>query len=460
MGRLLNSFALRLGLVFLVGLLALQLALAAAILWPEGRPTIFRLVSPRDAAAMARALEAASPVQRALIVEALNSGGLIVQLHPDFPPDAGAPPRRAPRPMAEDGPYMRYRHELEGRPFRVQVRSGAALGSAFRGRIGAPGAIRLAVRLRTGQVLVVERAPVLLQRVFARSSLIAATTAAVMLLVMLISLLQVARPARRLARAADRLASDIDMPDLPVRGADEIRTLSAAFNSMKRRIRGLIDERTRMLAAIAHDLRTYLTRLRLRVELIDDPEQRASAVRDLDDMAALLEDTLAFATPSGPTAPPPEAFDVTAALREFVALRAEMREPVGVEGALPPGLVVRCGRLALRRMLANLTDNALRYAGAARLSAGRDGAEVWIRVDDDGPGVPAAALPRLVEPFERLEPSRGRATGGAGLGLAIVDGLAREQGGRLVLGNRARGGFRAELRLPAASEPAAGRPRR
>ena len=448
--RALNSIAVRLALVFLAGLAALQVALAAAILWPEGRPTIFRLVSPGEAAAMARALEAASPSQQALIVEALNNGALIVQLRPAFPEGTGEDIRPA-RAFREEGPYVRYRHELEGRPFRVQVRNGAAMGSALRGHIGAPGAIRLAVRLRTGQVLVVERAPVLLQRVFARSSVIAAAAASVMLLVMLVSLLQVARPARRLARAADRLAGDIDMPDLPVRGADELRTVSAAFNSMKRRIRGLLDERTRMLAAIAHDLRTYLTRLRLRVELIEEPSQRASAVRDLDEMAALLDDTLAFAAQSagrrGATA---EAVDLAEALPAFVSLRSDLAEPVRLDGDIPAGLLVRCGRLALRRMLGNLTDNAVRYAGAAELSAGRAAGEVWIRVQDRGPGVPQDALSRLAEPFERLEPSRGRQTGGAGLGLAIVDGLVRELGGRLVLENRVDGGFRAELRFPAA----------
>lgn len=440
----LNSIAVRLAVVFLAGLIALQAALAAAVLWPDGRPTIFRLVSPREAAAMARALEAASPDQRPLIIDALNSGHLVVQLREGFPEDVGEPPRRARR-LADAGPYARYRHELEGRAFRVQVRSRQAADAALRGEIGAPGAVRLAVQLRTGEVLIVERAPVLLQRVFARSAVIAAALAAVMLLLMLVSLMQVARPARRLARAADRLASDIDMPDLPENGADELRRLSAAFNSLKRRIRNLLDERTRMLAAIAHDLRTYLTRLRLRAEFITDPDQRARAARDLDDMAALLEDTLTFAAQSAaPRRAPAEPLDLRAELRAFGLMRAELSEAVTVEegeGALP----ARCGRLALRRMLANLTDNALRYAGGARLSAGRSGDEVWVQVEDEGPGVPPEALARLKEPFERLEPSRGRDTGGAGLGLAIVEALAREHGGELSLANRPEGGLRARL---------------
>ncbi len=450
----LNSIAVRLAVVFLAGLVALQVALGAAILWPDGRPTIFRLVSPREAAVMARALEAADPDQRRLIVEALNSGNLVVQLLDDFPADAGAAPLRARR-LAEPGPYMRYAHELEGRPFRVQMRNRRAAAAALRGEIGAPGAVRLAVQLHTGQVLVVERAPVLLQRVFARSALIAGVLAAVMLLLMLVSLIQIARPARRLAEAADRLAGDIGMPDLPERGGDELRRLAAALNSLKRRIRGLLDDRTRMLAAIAHDLRTYLTRLRLRVEFIDDPEQRAKAARDLDDMADLIDDTLAFAAESAAAkGRPVQRLDLGIELREFVEARRELKEPLLLSA--PEGLLyVSCNRLALRRMLANLTDNALRYAGGARLCAGRDEAGAWVEVTDEGPGVPAEALERMKAPFERLEPSRGRSTGGAGLGLAIVEALARQQGGELELANRPEGGFRARLRFQA-EEGAAG----
>jgi len=452
----LNSIAVRLGFLFLAGLVVMQIAVTVAVLWPEGRPAIFRLVSPHDAAAMARALEAATPEQQRLIVQALNAGSLIVQLEPGFPEEAGAeaPPRRARWARGLES-YERYRHELEGRPFRVQMRNGAAFGAAVHGRVGAPGAVRLLVELKTGQVLVVERAPVLLQRLFARSAVIAAAAGGVLLLVMAACMLQIVRPARRLARAARDLASDIDMPDLPERGADEVRTLSAAFNTMKGRIRGLLDERTRMLAAIAHDMRTYLTRLRLRADFIEDTAQREAAVRDLEDMSLLLDDTLTFASEAaGDGGAGPQATDVARELADFVAVRTQMGEPVGLAAVAAGPLSARCAPLALRRMLANLTDNAVRYGGRARLSAGADGEGVWVRVEDDGPGVPADALARVQEPFERLEPSRGRETGGAGLGLAIVKALARSQGGDLVVENRAEGGLSATVRLPVAGDGA------
>jgi signal transduction histidine kinase len=256
-------------------------------------------------------------------------------------------------------------------------------------------------------------------------------------------------PARRLARAARDLAIDIDMPDLPARGATEISMLAVAFNDMKHTIRGLMHERTRMLAAVAHDCRTYLTRLRLRAEFIDDPDQRTQAIHDLDDMNILLDDTLIFAREATTAGGPAVHCDVAAELRSLVKVRQEMGEPVTLSIPYPGELEARCAPLALRRMLANLTDNALRYGNVAELSALREDAFVKLSIADRGPGVPADALHRMLEPFERLEPSRGRQTGGAGLGLAIVSALAKSQGGDFKIENKPEGGLRATISLPA-----------
>jgi signal transduction histidine kinase len=292
---------------------------------------------------------------------------------------------------------------------------------------------------------VIERAPVLLQRLFQRFMLIAAAAGAILILVMLICLQQMARPTRRLAQAARGLADNIDMADMPVKGAAEIRALSTAFNDMKQTIRGLMNERTRMLAAVAHDLRTYLTRLRLRTEFIADPEQQARAVQDITEMGLLIDDTIMFAreaTGHGDTVV--VATDVRRELREFISVRREIGELVSGQTEAEP-LMARCAPLALRRMLANLTDNALRYGKTARLDAYIVAGEIRITVDDDGPGVPEEAAARLMEPFERLEPSRGRSTGGAGLGLAIVKALAKSQHGNLRIENRPEGGLRATI---------------
>lgn len=447
----LDSLAVRLGLLFLAGFMALVLALGLIIFWPggPGRP-VFSLVSPEDAAAMAQALETTPSELHRVVLEALSVDTVVVRLEPTWPmEDAPADLRHAPRLERR---FARYAEALEGRPFRVQTRRGAHVEMLRNGGLGAAAPVRLMVRLRTGEVLILERtSPAAVRRVVHRSTLLATVALAIFLLMTVAAMRQTARPIARLAADARRLAVDLATPDASERGAAEVKALARAFNEMKRRIRGLVDERTRILAAIAHDLRTYLTRLRLRAEFIADPDQRARAVADLEEMSLLLEDTLTFAREStAEGSRPSEVVEVGAELDEFVALRRELGQSVN----LAPGAVAEaravCSTLALRRMLANLTDNALRYAGAAEIAMRIDEAAVVIEVCDTGPGVPDEALARLTAPFERLEPSRARQTGGAGLGLAIVRALAESQGGALILQNQPEGGFRAAVRLATA----------
>jgi signal transduction histidine kinase len=444
MRRILGSLVVRIGLVFLLGLVLIQGVIAAALLWPDGRPTIFRLVSPHEAVTIAKALEASADRQRPLFLAALNAGQLTVHMVPDFPAEIVGG-------HSDDAPYLKrlyggYAYVLEGRAFEVQAKGDAAL-PVRRTWLGQPGAVRLLVRLKTGGVVVIERAPVLIQRLFERFAVIAGAAALVLLLVMLVCIQQMVRPTQRLAQASRDVAANIDTPDLPVTGAAEIRTVSLAFNDMKHTIRGLIDERTRMLAAIAHDLRTYLTRLRLRTDFIADGDQQERAIRDLDEMGLLLDDTLMFAREAtGPRAEVP-AMDVAQEIHDFVSLRQEMGDPVTQLDPPAAAVRARCAPLAFRRMLSNLTDNAIRYGKAARLSARHDGDTVRVSVEDDGPGVPPETMARLMRPFERLEPSRGRGTGGAGLGLAIVKALANTQGGDLAIENVNGGGLRATIIL-------------
>lgn len=447
----LNSLAVRIGLIFATGLVALQLGFAAVILWPDGRPMVFRLVSPEEAAAMARALETASPDQRPVIVQALNTSAQIVHIAPGFPDDM--PPRPETRSAVRiERAFDRYAELLEGRPYKVQARG--RLGRA--GPVGSPGSLRLLVGLHTGEVLVVERAPLLLQRIVARLFVVGLIATLILGAVMAACLLQVARPARRLALASRRLARDLETPDLPVRGAREMQELARAFNLMKGEIRSLMDERTRVLAAIAHDLRTYLTRLRLRAGFIVDDSQRLKAEADLDEMSRLLDDTLLFARSSTRPAGPGACTDVEQELAALVAVRHEMGEPVTFPAATPASseaLTVAATSLVLRRILSNLVDNAVRYGGSAELAAERD-AQGFIRISvrDRGPRAPPEALGRMLEPFERLEPSRGRVTGGAGLGLSIAHALAQAHGGALTIGGRDGGGLEVTVTLPAAPD--------
>ncbi|HVX04618.1 MAG TPA: ATP-binding protein [Rhodanobacteraceae bacterium] len=439
--------------MFLIGFMLLLMVVVTATFWNDGRPTVFRLVSPRQAAAIAAALEITSPPQQARLIAALNDGPLVVYLLPSFPGD-GSSGTQAHAPYLAKL-YKKYAFEMGGRPFQVQARRDARLTSLTGGWIGKPSDVRLLVGLKTGGVVVIERAPVLLQRLIARFALVAGVTAAILLLIMLYSFQQLIRPAHRLARAAHQLAANIDIPDLPTRGASEMQMLATAFNDMKRTIRGLMEERTRILAAIAHDLRTYLTRLRLRVDFVDDPDQRKRAIRDLDEMGLLLEDTLLFAQDTTTPRPAhPHPIDASNEIRSFVEMRRELGEPVDCRIENDSPLWVDCSPLAFRRMLANLTENALRYGKAAHLNACKQDGWVRIAVEDEGPGVPPEAFARLMNPFERLESSRGRQTGGAGLGLSIVLALAKAQGGELTIENVPGGGLRATISLPAAQSAA------
>jgi len=216
---------------------------------------------------------------------------------------------------------------------------------------------------------------------------------------------------------------------------------------MRARLHELLEERTRILAAVAHDFRTYLTRLQFRSDFIDDPEQRELAERDLNEMGMLIDDALTFAQP-GPEWGGPEAMvELSDEIEDVVLVRRALGETILLATDCT-GWRARTTPLALRRMLANLLDNAKRYGGGMTtiVLTRQDGA-IILFVEDDGPGVAEERLPELVEPFTRLESSRARHTGGVGLGLSIVQALAHRFGGTLRLENRREGGLRAILAL-------------
>jgi len=336
---------------------------------------------------------------------------------------------------------------FEARNAQIGDRKPAQTGLRLGALPGRP-ALLLSVRLTDGEVLVLRRrAPETARLFFGRVSLAAAALLAVTLLMLALAVRQTTRPVSLLAREVARFGDDLNAKVLPLRGPRELRELSAAFNTMREQIRGLMDERTRMLAAIAHDLRTYLTRLTLRAEFIADETQRAKAGADLAEMAQLLDDTLLFARQDAGRGDGARSIDLRRELEALVALRREMGQTV----VLAPDIAgkVWSSPLTLRRMLDNLIDNAVRYGGAVTLDVRRLEGQVEIMVLDDGPGLPAEALATLTAPFERGESSRSRRTRGAGLGLSIVQALAKGQGGRLVLSNRSKGGLAATITLPA-----------
>ncbi len=256
----------------------------------------------------------------------------------------------------------------------------------------------------------------------------------------------ITRSLDRLARAADRLGGDPEGPPIDESGPTEVRLVIRAFNRMQAQVRGYVLERTRMLGAVSHDLRTPLTRLRLRAELLPDPQLRAKFIRDVVEMEAMAGSALDFTRSLGAEARR-QPVDVGALIDSLSEDWRETGGKVTVEGA--PRSALSAHPEALRRCLNNLIENALRYGERAHLQVEDEGDALRIAVGDEGPGIPEAELERVFEPFFRLEPSRNRASGGTGLGLSIARNIARWHGGDVKLRNRAAGeGLIAELWLP------------
>jgi signal transduction histidine kinase len=255
---------------------------------------------------------------------------------------------------------------------------------------------------------------------------------------------RLASPITSFAEAAERLGRDPRAPPLEIRGSSEIAVAARAFNNMQQRLRRYVEDRTAMVGAIAHDLRTPLTRLRFRIE--GAPEDlRAKMSADLDEMEAMISATLSFVR-DATQASQRTKLELSSLVESLADEMAETGKKVSVERA--DKVVVEGDPMSLKRMFANLIENAVKYGGAARARVCADGPTAVVEIDDDGPGVPSAELERVFEPFYRREPSRSRETGGIGLGLAVVRTVARAHGGDAELQNRKSGGLTARVRLP------------
>jgi signal transduction histidine kinase len=255
---------------------------------------------------------------------------------------------------------------------------------------------------------------------------------------------RITRPIRALAEAAARGQLDV-AASAPEEGPAEVRAAAAAINAMRDRLASHASERTRILAAVAHDLRNPLTGLRLRAEAAEEPT-RGQMIADIDRMGAMINQMLDYVR-GRELDEDRSRVDASEWLRACAEDSVERGEDVEIAGPLPH-LMVNVSRESLRRALINIIDNAVRYGRRARLSLRSNGDWAILAVADEGPGIDPADIPRLLEPFQRLERSRSRETGGAGLGLAIAQDFAKRHGGSLRLTNRADGGLLAELQLP------------
>jgi signal transduction histidine kinase len=255
---------------------------------------------------------------------------------------------------------------------------------------------------------------------------------------------RLAAPISAFAAAAERLGRDPKAPPLELDGPAEVERAAIAFNEMQGRLRRYVEDRTDMVAAVAHDLRTPLTRLRFRIEGAPEGLQN-KMIADIDQMEAMISATMAFVRDASYLAERRRLELVS--LVESVA--DEMAETgLDVTAEVGPPVVIDGDPIALRRLVNNLLDNAVKFGACARARVYREDSTVIIEVDDDGPGIPEAERERVFEPFHRGEPSRSRETGGAGLGLAVVRSVARAHGGDANLQNRSEGGLRARAHLP------------
>lgn len=258
----------------------------------------------------------------------------------------------------------------------------------------------------------------------------------------------VSLPLRRLTRAAERLGRGEETEPLPEEGPDDIRLTVATFNRMQVRLHRFVEDRTRMLAAIGHDLRTPITSLRLRAEFVENSETREKLLATLDEMQAMAEAALAFAR-SEAAAEPTRNVDMPSLLESLCEDLGELGWDVKFENRNGERAACACRADSLRRALRNVIENAVRYGDRARVAllGGADGLEIWI--EDDGPGIPPDDRERVFTPFVRLESSRNRATGGVGLGLSIARSILRGHGGDIVLEDSATGkGLRVKITIP------------
>ncbi|MFJ4396278.1 sensor histidine kinase [Pseudomonas sp. NPDC089396] len=252
-------------------------------------------------------------------------------------------------------------------------------------------------------------------------------------------------PLTRLVQALDTLDPDKPGVRLDESGPREVKYAAVAFNALQARIAAYLKERMQLLAAISHDLQTPITRMKLRVEVMDEGVEKDKLWHDLNAMEHLVREGVAYARSMDINTEPPCRINLDAFLDSLVFDYQDSGAQVERQGSTDSLLETRPH--ALRRVLVNLVDNALKFAGKAQLEVSREQGHTVIRVLDDGPGIPAEELGEVLKPFYRVESSRNRSTGGTGLGLAIAHQLIQAMGGRLTLSNRQSGGLCAQIEL-------------
>jgi signal transduction histidine kinase len=447
------SLAARLGLIVMLSLAAAWLGSIALFYVTRAHDGGDARPLPGQVAALVELLERTPPDQQPLVLRAVASESFSAQLDTGL---AIGPTERQRVARAASRALRRYLEPLGGRPVGVVVWHEPGQPAA-RVSFVRPVLLELRIGLATGQTLQVRARGVPLTTVVGLPlGFISGLFGTLVGLLALLAMHRETQPLARLAAAVDGMdptAAPVPLP--PVRrGAPEIRALVAAFHRLQQRLALLLRARMAMLGGISHDVRSFATRLRLRVEHIADPGERERAVADIADMIRLLDDAL-LASRAGAG----ELAEELVELDKLVQAEVDDRRALGAdvqwdETAEAPregstSAVVLGDRLALRRVAANLIDNALEHGRCARVAVQGAGSDVVLTVDDQGPGIPADQREAMLEPFVRLEGSRSRRTGGAGLGLAVVRSLVEAHRGRVAIADAPGGGARLTVHLPA-----------
>lgn len=422
------GFAWRLALIVVAALVLVQITVVAAYML-ERRDSTRLALGPRlsdQIAALVHLADDRSPAERALIATAAGGPGVEVRFsdHVDLAPAQG-------REVALFEAIVRRALGEAGRPVRVTIARGLGPDGSFTGR---GSHVRVVVPLHDGRYLDFSAGGELTARLFGLPvGMLAGLFGLLVALVAVFAIAREAKPLVRLAHAVDGFGEDLRHRPLEETGAPEVRHLVQAINRMQARIGTLVEMRTLTLGAIAHDLGSAMTRLRLRLELLAADPMRDRAIADLQDMARLVQDGLTFARSTSDV--DHERLDLTRIARKACADRAELGAEVRL-GALPPAAFVTGSQVGLSRLVGNLVDNALRYAGDAEIAVAAVGDTWELTVSDHGPGIAPADRERVFEPFHRLEASRNRATGGSGLGLAIAHQVVKAHGGTIEIRDR------------------------
>lgn len=446
------GFGARLLAIVLTSLVAVQILAMLAVFLQRSRATDggLELPLPDQAKALVEMLEELPKEQWGKLLRAANSSEINVRIVEKVP--ANAEPAWYEAPVA-DLVLRRYLASLGARDVRVRVEpSSDDTGAAMKLlHWASPGMIEIEVGLKTGETLIIAAYGYTSLSVIGLPPGLWAGLLGVFIAAATVFLLRrEAQPLLRLADQVDRVTIGNEVSELEdaPNSAPEIRALIAAFNRYGKRIAALLYGRMVLVSGISHDLRTYVTRLSLRADLIADAGERERAIADLDDMSRLLDDSL-LAFSRGAQLALDELVDVAVLLEREVETRLSVGNDVtlAMSNATRDAQVIG-NALALKRVISNLTDNALKYGASAKVAADTVGDRLIVYIDDRGPGIDPDDRNALFEPFVRLEGSRNRSTGGAGLGLAIARSIAERHGGSVTLDDAPGGGTRATLTLP------------